>query len=422
MLRKQIVIIAIAVALLVFFTGCNALQAKTSYQGQLTDASGAPVPDGDYQMTYRLYDSDDAAVGDALWNETQTVPVSDGLFNVNLGATQPITTALFAQQLWLGVEVEGDGEMTPRQELTGAPYAMSLVAGAGVQGLVNRDDPLPSSFNVANIGSGYGIGVNAAGAAGIAVDGGFSGTPTGQSGLLVDNFLYGAVITSTNGTGVWVKGNGGVVNDDYGVRAESEEGDGVFGWGHGTGTSDTGVSGRGDDGYGVYGFASSNPWGLYTPDDLFVGGSCTGCALRYVSLNASEALLRPGDMVTAVGVEPLAGMATPVMEVARVTAGEHVLGVVVGRTEIFMVEAGRDDVQAGIHFGEVGGEAAPGDYLIIVVEGPAQVRASDVHIGAGDRVYLGAAGVSREGSGPELGMALDGVDAEGLVWVLVGFE
>jgi hypothetical protein len=422
MFRPKLLAVLTVIAMAILISACAAPEAKTSYQGQLTDSSGAPVTDGDYQMTFRLYNADDAAVGNSLWRETQTVPVSDGLFNVTLGATEQITTALFAQQLWLGVEVEGDGEMTPRQQLTGAPYAMSLVAGAGIQGAINKDDPLPSSLNVANIGNGYGIGVNATGKAGVAIDGAFSGVPTGQNGLLLDNFLHGAVITSTDGTAVLADASGGTANDEYGLRAGSELGDGVFGWGLGPDGGDTGVTGRGQNGYGVYGFSSDGQWGFYTPDDLFVGGNCTGCSLRYVAYNASGVTLRPGDTVSALGVDVLQGMNTPVIKIAPTTAGETVWGVVVGHVEMFLVETGVDDAQPGAHFGSVGGQVAPGEYLTVVVEGPAQIRAGEAAITAGDLVYQATTGVSTEAAGPAIGVALDGVDAEGLVWVLVGLH
>ncbi|MGD2156732.1 MAG: hypothetical protein PVG14_03100 [Anaerolineales bacterium] len=419
MFKRSLIVIWAVAALAVLFSACSPLETETSYQGQLTDASGAPVADGNYQMTFRLYAAEDAAVGDTLWSETQSVPVNDGLFNVALGSNETIGTEIFVQKLWLGVEVEGDGEMTPRQQLTGAPYAMSLVAGAGVQGTINKDDPLPSSLNVHNAGDGYGVGVMALGEAGIAID----GADAGQNGLLIDNFNYGAVITSTDGIALEAHSYGGSPSiDDWGVMADSQLGDGVFGWGFGTDDADTGVTGRGENGYGVYGFSVNGSWGLYTSDDLFVGGSCTGCALRYIGYNGSGGILQPGDTVSAVGVDILEGMSTPVMKVAPTTAGKTVLGVVVGSTDVFMVEAGTQDAQPGIHFGAVGDEAAPGDYLIIVVQGPAQVRVADASIEAGDIVYQATEGISAESNGPAIGMALDGVDADGRVWVLVGFH
>ncbi|MFL7792399.1 MAG: tail fiber domain-containing protein, partial [Anaerolineae bacterium] len=58
-----------------------------------------------------------------------TVPVENGLFTVFL----EIPPTLFdGQALWLGVQVEGDAqEMTPRQQLLPAPYALYANAGSG---------------------------------------------------------------------------------------------------------------------------------------------------------------------------------------------------------------------------------------------------------------------------------------------------
>ena len=38
MFKHKIFIVWVGLALVIFFTGCNAIRAKTSYQGQLTNA------------------------------------------------------------------------------------------------------------------------------------------------------------------------------------------------------------------------------------------------------------------------------------------------------------------------------------------------------------------------------------------------
>ncbi len=84
------------------------------YQGRQTDpGTGEPVADGNYTMTFRLYDV--ASGGSALWTETKDVPVADGLFNTVLGDVTALDQGLFnGQALWLGVKVGADGEATPR--------------------------------------------------------------------------------------------------------------------------------------------------------------------------------------------------------------------------------------------------------------------------------------------------------------------
>ena len=93
-----------------------------SYQGVLTDTSGKAVPDGVYNLTFKLYD--DVIGGTPLWSETQPVTVSKGIFHAILGAVNPLALA-FDTQYWLGVTVEGGSELTPRIKLTASPYSLN---------------------------------------------------------------------------------------------------------------------------------------------------------------------------------------------------------------------------------------------------------------------------------------------------------
>ena len=103
------------------------------YQGRLTDPStGDPMPDGTYQMTFRLWS--DATAGTALWNETKNVNVAGGLFSTALGDTTALSTSIFnSRALWLGIQVESDPEAAPRQQVLPVAYAVSLVPGAVVE-------------------------------------------------------------------------------------------------------------------------------------------------------------------------------------------------------------------------------------------------------------------------------------------------
>ena len=93
-----------------------------SYQGVLTNASGVVVPDGSYNMTFRIYNV--VAGGTHLWEEVLSVPVASGRFNVVLGKTTSLDALPFDVAYWLGVKVGSDAEMSPRIELTGSPYAL----------------------------------------------------------------------------------------------------------------------------------------------------------------------------------------------------------------------------------------------------------------------------------------------------------
>ncbi|NTW00033.1 MAG: hypothetical protein HGA19_01870 [Oscillochloris sp.] len=99
-----------------------------NYQGHLTSASGSAVT-GTLPMSFKLYRAPTG--GTAVWTEQRSgsnaVPVSAGLFNVMLGSVTPIPVSLLGAPLWLGISVNSDAEMTPREQLGTVPYA--AVAG-----------------------------------------------------------------------------------------------------------------------------------------------------------------------------------------------------------------------------------------------------------------------------------------------------
>ncbi|MFO7637825.1 MAG: hypothetical protein R6X14_00750 [bacterium] len=92
-----------------------------SYQGLLTDATGIPVPDDDYAVSFRLYTVPTG--GSAFWNETQTVTTKDGLFSVLLGSATPIAAMPDAGTAYLGMAVAGGAELAPRLRIVSAAYA-----------------------------------------------------------------------------------------------------------------------------------------------------------------------------------------------------------------------------------------------------------------------------------------------------------
>ncbi len=96
-----------------------------NYQGKLLDTSGVGVNDT-LDMTFRLYTSQTG--GTAIWiedhNGTNAVPVSNGLFSVELGSIIPFPpTVDFSIPYWLEIQV-GTEILSPRERLTSAPYAL----------------------------------------------------------------------------------------------------------------------------------------------------------------------------------------------------------------------------------------------------------------------------------------------------------
>ena len=100
--------------------------AGIPYQGRLADKNGAPLTQT-VNMIFRLYSA--ASGGSPLWEEQWTgsnsVQVSDGLFNVMLGSLTPIAQSVITgnSNLFLGITVGTDSEMSPRVQLGSVPFA-----------------------------------------------------------------------------------------------------------------------------------------------------------------------------------------------------------------------------------------------------------------------------------------------------------
>jgi len=101
-----------------------AVPQSINYQGYLTGAGGSPVS-GTTSITFSLYSS--ATGTPSLWTETQpAVAVTNGVYSVVLGSATALTLP-FDTRYYLGVQTGADDEMTPRHELTSAPYALRAV-------------------------------------------------------------------------------------------------------------------------------------------------------------------------------------------------------------------------------------------------------------------------------------------------------
>ena len=117
------------VALLVLLTGgCWAVEAqvpdKINYQGKLTNPGGQPI-NGPVSMVFKIYSG--ASGGSALYTETQTVTVANGIFNVAIGSVTPLALP-FNIPYYLGITVGTDAEMTPREAVLTSPYAFQALS------------------------------------------------------------------------------------------------------------------------------------------------------------------------------------------------------------------------------------------------------------------------------------------------------
>ena len=131
---KRVFLLCIIMTILAAQVSWSAIPETMSYQGKLTDGSGNAVADGNYSLTFNIYDV--SAGGSALWTETHgDVATVNGIFNVILGSDTLLDIA-FDKQYWLGIKVGGGAELTPRIKLTSSPYSLggnfwSLTGNAG---------------------------------------------------------------------------------------------------------------------------------------------------------------------------------------------------------------------------------------------------------------------------------------------------
>lgn len=111
---------------LFLFTGSLlcAQSVKLGIQGIVKRADGSATLDGNYSMTFKLYEAEEG--GTALWTEVQNnVTVSSGLYSVLLGSVTDLNLP-FDKNYFLGIRIGSSSEMSPRLPLTTSPYALSL--------------------------------------------------------------------------------------------------------------------------------------------------------------------------------------------------------------------------------------------------------------------------------------------------------
>lgn len=122
---------------------------RVSIQGTLKDANGAAAKDSTYSITFKLYHQ--AEGGTALWSETAPVEVSEGIYSHYLGSVVPLNTSNFNSTLFLGVVV-GNIELSPRTELSYAPYAFAVFDSqcSGAVGDIKHSMLNPAQFALEN--------------------------------------------------------------------------------------------------------------------------------------------------------------------------------------------------------------------------------------------------------------------------------
>ncbi len=121
-MKKLALILFIVIGIACFFGLAYAdVPQVINYQGRFTDKDDNPLA-GNFLVTFRFYDVDNG--GQALWEEGHILIIDNGVFNALLGSINPLDVD-FDKDLWLGIEVASDGEMTPRIKLASSAYAFN---------------------------------------------------------------------------------------------------------------------------------------------------------------------------------------------------------------------------------------------------------------------------------------------------------
>lgn len=210
------------------------INQQMNFQGRLLNSNGATVPDGYYNLEFKIYqDGDGQSVGDTTgtpagslkWTEDylnangQGVVVKNGFLSVQLGSVNPFGTSVDWNQsnLWLSMNIAGtgasctpfssctpDGEMTPMKRLSSNAYAFNAaqLGGLTAAGFIqNNTVQQTASFNV--------ISSNAANV---------TGTLQGASGQTADIFrIYDGssnLRVSVNAAGTLTATKGFIVNNN----------------------------------------------------------------------------------------------------------------------------------------------------------------------------------------------------------------
>ncbi len=412
-----------------------------TYQGQLVQ-NGVPYNGTcDFEV-----DHWDALSGGIQWDATQqiaNVPVQDGLFSVVINSL----SLFMGQHRWLEIAVRcpaGGGSYTilsPRQELTAAPYAQGLVPGAVILGdssspilAINNQNALALDLFSSQIA----LNAEAVGT-GIIVKGGEDGILVPCSGAVG---LCTADGTTNNGLEIGTTEHDGVHiisagDDGLQIRDTGDDaiqiGDTTLGVSppYGLYTPSPGVD---NTALLVYTAQANGEWALFTTDKIAAANVTLSTITLYAQVDGSGEL-SPGDLVSVSGMgSPLPGSLSniPLVRAADETQWNGVIGVVESRMELKSPPGKEDESVLSLYSAD--GPAKPGDYIAITVMGVAKVKVEpSATVLPGDRLTAAAlAGHARplrtemlngmivaEGA-PVIGIVLSPPDPEtGLVYVFV---
>lgn len=119
-------------------TGIN---KQINFQGKVTNTDGTNVTNGSYTFLFCIYTVSSpstactaGADNDAVWRESKSITVTDGVFQTNLGDTTAFASLIDfnTDNIYLGINFNANGQMTPLVRFTASPYAMNAGKVAGL--------------------------------------------------------------------------------------------------------------------------------------------------------------------------------------------------------------------------------------------------------------------------------------------------
>ena len=120
-----------------FFSSAEAatgINKQVNFQGKVVNTDGTNVTNGSYTFLFCLYTTGNpstactsGADNDAVWRESKSVTVTDGVFQTGLGdtTTLPGSVDFNTDNIYLGVNFNANGQMTPLIRFTAVPYAFN---------------------------------------------------------------------------------------------------------------------------------------------------------------------------------------------------------------------------------------------------------------------------------------------------------
>lgn len=111
----------------------SGINQEINFQGKVVNkTAGTNVSDGSYSFTFSIYSVSSGGV--AIWTETKNITVTNGIFQTLLGDTTSLPGSIDfnSDTLYLGVDFNSDGEMSPRIQFAAVPYAFNAKTVSGL--------------------------------------------------------------------------------------------------------------------------------------------------------------------------------------------------------------------------------------------------------------------------------------------------